>query len=361
MNESPAHSHRTAVAGPGPRQFASDNGGGICPEAWQAMERANVGHAAGYGDDDWTRRACDAIRAFFETDCQVFFTFTGTAANSLALASLCRSYHSIICHELAHVETDECGGPEFFSNGTKVLLAPGDHGKLDLAGVEHIVTRRSDVHYPKPRVLSVTQPTEMGTVYSVAELEAVGELARRLGLRVHMDGARLANAVASLDVAPRAITWQAGVDVLCLGGTKNGLAAGEAVVFFDPQLACEFEYRCKQAGQLASKMRFLSAPWLGVLETGAYLDNARRANAAAALLARLLGELPGVKVMHPVQANAVFVRWPDVVSEALRDAGWHFYDFIAAGGVRLMCAWDTTHEDVRRFVDAVRQAIRGPG
>jgi threonine aldolase len=182
-------------------QFASDNYAGICPEAFQTMETANQGFVSSYGDDLWTERACESIRQVFETDCQVFFVFNGTAANSLALAALCRSYHSVICHDLAHVETDECGAPEFFSNGTKILHIHGPQGKLDLAEVERAITRRSDIHYPRPKVLSLTQATEVGTVYTPGEIAAASELARRYGLRVQMDGARFANSVVSLDAS----------------------------------------------------------------------------------------------------------------------------------------------------------------
>jgi threonine aldolase len=338
------------------RQFASDNYAGICPEALSALVEANTGHAPGYGDDRWTAEAADLVRATFDGDCEVFFAFNGTAANSLALASLCQSYHSIVCHETAHVETDECGAPEFFSNGTKVLTAPGPLGKLTPEAVEHVVRRRADIHYPKPRVVSVTEPTELGTLYAPAELSALCATARRLSLRVHMDGARFANAVAALGVAPRALTRDVGVDVLCLGGTKNGMAVGEAVVFFDRGLAAEFEYRCKQAGQLASKMRFLAAPWVGLLRDGAWLRNAAHANAMAALLARALEGAPGVRLLQPVQANAVFAALPPGAGDALRAAGWRFYDFIGSGGARFMCAWDTTPEDVQAFASAVREA-----
>jgi threonine aldolase len=331
------------------RQFASDNYAGICPAAWQAMSEANGCHAPAYGDDRWTAQVSDRLRDLFEIDCEVFFTFNGTAANSLALASLCRSYHSVIAHELAHIETDECGGPEFFSNGTKVLLVPGVNGKVDVAQVERTVRRRRDIHYPKPRVLSITQATEMGTVYSLSELQAVCEVARRCGLKVHMDGARFANAVATLDVAPKEVTWKVGVDVLCFGGTKNGLAVGECVVFFQRGLAEEFAYQCKQAGQLASKMRFLSAPWLGLLQDNVWLKNARQANRMAQLMARQLEGLPGVEIMFPVQANSVFVRFKPQVADGLHEQGWQFYDFIGAGGSRLMCSWDTTEEDVSRL------------
>ena len=341
------------------RQLASDNYAGICPEAWASMEEANHGHAPGYGDDPWTERASDLLRDLFETDCEVFFVFNGTSANSLALASLCQSFHSILCHESAHVETDECGAPEFFSNGTKVLTIPGASGKISPSEVERMVCRRTDVHYPKPRVVSLTQATELGTVYAPDEIKAIWARAKSLGLRIHMDGARFANAVASLGVAPKEITWQAGVDVLCFGGTKNGMAVGEAVVFFDRELAREFDFRCKQAGQLASKMRFLAAPWVGMLKDGAWLRNARHANAMAERLHSLVRELPGVKVLHPRQANSVFLEMPSSVAEAMRARGWRFYDFIG-GAFRLMCSWDTSEEDVRGFADGLRELSGAP-
>jgi threonine aldolase len=297
------------------------------------------------------------IRDLFETQCEVFFVFNGTAANALALASLCQSYHSVLCHELAHVETDECGAPEFFSNGTKVLTVPGDDGKMTPAGIERMVKRRSDIHYPKPRVVSLTQSTEVGSVYSPDELKAIWSVSKSLGLRIHMDGARFANAVAALGVKPKEITWQAGVDVLCFGGTKNGIGIGEAVVFFERRLAEEFDYRCKQAGQLASKMRFLSAPWVGMLRDGAWLRRAAHANAMAARLERGLRQLPGVAVLGASRANAVFAQLPAGVEDALRKRGWLFYTFIANGGCRFMCAWDTTEADVDEFVSELRSLL----
>jgi threonine aldolase len=331
------------------RHFASDNYAGICPEAWAALADANQDHAPGYGDDAWTQRATDLIRDVFETHCEVFFVFNGTAANSLALASMCQSYHSILCHELAHVEVDECGAPEFFSNGTKVLLVPGANGKIDPAGVERMVKKRTDIHYPKPRAISLTQTTELGTVYTPEELKAIWAKAKAFGLKIHMDGARFANAVAALGVAPKELTWQAGVDVLCFGGTKNGIPVGEAVVFFDRELAREFDYRCKQGGQLASKMRFISAPWVGMLQDGAWLRHATHANKMAAYLENRLRQLPEIKILFPRQANAVFAELPRPVIERLRAKGWRFYTFIGAGGCRLMCAWDTKEEDVEQF------------
>lgn len=330
--------------------FASDNYAGVCPEAMQAIHDANSGYASSYGDDRTTEQACSLIRELFETDCQVFFVFNGTAANSLALASLCQSYHSIICQEFAHIETDECGAPEFFSNGTKLLLAGGTNGKIDLTAAQQLITKRTDIHYPKPRVVSITQATELGTVYSPAEVAAAGDLARHYGLRLHMDGARFANAVASLGCHPADISWRAGVDVLCFGGAKNGMAVGEAVIFFNQQLADEFDYRCKQAGQLASKMRFLAAPWIGMLQSGSWLERARHANRCAALLEERLQQIPGVELMFPRQANSVFVRMPPGLLNGLQTLGWRFYSFIGAGGARLMCSWATSREEIEALV-----------
>jgi len=343
---------------PSRRQFASDNYSGVCPEAWAALEKANnSGHVPGYGDDPWTQRASDLLRELFETDCEVFFVFNGTAANSLALASCCQSYHSILCHELAHVETDECGAPEFFSNGTKVLVLPGDNGRISPAEIERTVRKRSDIHFPKPRAVSVTNATEVGTVYAPDDLKAIWSKTKALGLKLHMDGARFANAVASLGCAPKEITWQAGVDVLCFGGTKNGMAVGEAVVFFNREMASEFEWRCKQAGQLASKMRFLSASWVGMLEDGAWLRHAAHANAMAALLESELRNLPGVTLLFPRQANGVFAELPAAAIAALRAKGWLFYTFIGAGGCRFMCSWDVETEDVHALVSDLKASL----
>jgi threonine aldolase len=346
-----------AAGGGTRRQFASDNYAGICPEAWAAMEKANAGHAPAYGNDPWTQTAADSIRSLFETDCDVFFAFNGTASNALALATLCQSYHSIICHEFAHVETDECGAPEFYSNGTKVLTVSGVSGKITPDAVERTVKRRSDLHYPKPRAVSLTQATEAGTVYSPDEIHTISETAKPLGLRIHMDGARFANAVASLGVKPKAITWQAGVDVLCFGGTKNGTGVGDAVVFFDKALAWEFEYRCKQAGQLASKMRYLSAPWVGLLQDGAWLRHAAHANSMAKRLESRLCESADVKILFPCEANAVFAELPLHAIKRLWQRGWLFYTFIGQGGCGFMCSWDITSADVDAFIADLKAVL----
>jgi threonine aldolase len=342
---------------PEPQQFASDNYAGICPEAWAAMEAANRGSMPAYGEDPWTKRAADEFRTLFETDsAEVFFAFNGTAANALALASLCQSYHSVICSASAHVETDECGAPEFFSNGSKLLVVASPDGKLTPALIRNVATGRSDIHFPKPRVVTITQPTETGQLYSLAEIRGIAETCRDLDLRLHMDGARFANACASLGCTPADMTWRAGVDLLCFGGTKNGMAAGEAILFFDSALAEDFGYRCKQAGQLASKMRFLSAPWVGVLEEGAWLRHARHANACAQRLAAAVVDVAGFDLMFPVEANAVFLRAAPEHLDALRARGWRFYTFIG-GGARFMFAWDS--EPAR--IDALARDIRAVG
>ncbi|WP_342629192.1 low specificity L-threonine aldolase [Nguyenibacter vanlangensis] len=321
------------------QQFASDNYAGICPEALRAMEDANRGSAQAYGDDPWTQRAAEAFRAAFQADCELFFVFNGTAANSLALASLCQSYESIIAADIAHVETDECGAPEFFSNGAKILVARTENGKLTPAAIRGFALGRTDIHFPRPRAVTITQPTETGQVYSLEEIRAIAAACRELGLKLHMDGARFANAVDSLGCTPAEMTWRAGVDVLSFGGTKNGMAVGEAVIFFDRGLAEGFDYRCKQAGQLASKMRFLSAPWAVMLETGAWLAHAAHANRSARHFAGQVAGLPGIEILFPVEANAVFLKMPAEVTAGLRARGWSFYTFIG-DSARFMFAWD---------------------
>jgi len=345
------------------QQFASDNYAGACPEAMHWLQTANAsGHEPAYGDDRWTQRSTDMLRKLFDIDCDVYYVFNGTAANSLALASLCQSYHSVICSPVAHIETDECGGPEFFSNGSKLLVAESQSdaarlGKLTPEAVSTLVTKRRDIHYPRPKVVSITQATEMGTVYTVDEVRAIAWVAQKHDLKVHMDGARFANAVAHLGCSPADITWRAGVDVLCFGGTKNGLPIGEAVVFFDRKQSEDFAWRVKQAGQLASKMRFISAPWVGLLENDVWLRNASHSNAMAQRLYSGLQRTAGVQTLHAPQANGVFAQLPPAAVDALHARGWKFYQFIAGGGCRFMCAWDTTEASVDALLADVQTVL----
>jgi threonine aldolase len=337
---------------PPARQLASDTYAGVCPEAMRALEEANQAHASPYGDDAWTARANALLSQLFETECVVFFAMTGTAANSLALAAMCQPYHGVICHADSHIQTDECGGPEYAGRGLKLMPLRGADGKLEPQAIRDAAIRRRDVHSNKPHVLSITQATEVGTVYQIEGLQALCAAARTLGLLVHMDGARFTNAVAALDAPPRALTWEAGVDVLCFGGTKNGMAAGDAIVFFNRPLAEDFAYRCKQAGQLLAKMRYVAAQWVALLESGAWLRNAQHANRMAKLLERELRAVPQLRILYPVEANAVFVEMPPGWAEALHGRGWHFYTI--ADGERLMCSWDTQEADIAALVRDLR-------
>jgi threonine aldolase len=337
------------------RHFASDNYAGICPEAWQAMQEANASHTQSYGSDPWTKEACDLIRQTFDCPCKVFFVFNGTAANALALSSICDSFHSVICHRFAHIETDECGAPGLFSHGTTLVTLDSPQGKLTPDAIHQAYHRRNDIHYPRPRAVTLTQSTELGTVYSAEEVLEIGNTCKKLGIHLHMDGARFANAVASLNVHPKEITWKAGVDVVSFGGTKNGMSHGEAVVFFNPTLANEFDYRCKQAGQLASKMRFISAQWIGLLKDGAWLRNAQNANLMAEKLETKIKALKGATILFPRQANAVFVDLSEPQVQALHQNGWHFYTDVGPGGARLMCSWDSQEEEIDALVEDIRK------
>lgn len=339
------------------QQLASDNYSGACPAACDALLSANAGYAPGYGEDHWTREACDRLREVFECDCEVFFVFNGTAANALSLAQICHPFHSVIAADIAHIETDECGAPEFFSGGSKLLTTPTVNGKLAPEAVDYWVDKRSDIHYPKPHVLTLTQATECGTVYTPDEIAALAAAAGRRKLVVHMDGARFANALAGLGVSPADLSWRAGVDVLALGGTKNGGFFGEALLFFRKELAADFNYRCKQGGQLASKMRFVAAQWLGMLRNGTWLANAAHANTMARRLAEQLQAIPGVALKFPVEANALFVELAPEAQRKLQALGWRFYNFIGNGGIRLMTSWDTLPETVDRFAADCRHAV----
>jgi threonine aldolase len=332
--------------------FASDNTAGVCPEALAALAAANAGRAPSYGDDGHTAEAKRRLAEVFEADCDVFLVFNGTAANALTLAALCDRHHAVVCHELAHIETDECGAPEFFTGGSKLLPVPGPGAKLRPADLEPVLHRGHGVHFPKLRALSLTQATELGTVYTPGELGAIAAFARARGLAVHVDGARFANAVVACQdrgYTPADLTWRAGVDVLCLGGTKNGLLGTEAVVFFNRDLAREFDYRVKQSGQLASKMRFAGAQWAAVLRDGAWLRHAAHANRHARVLSAGLQRL-GYALIAPTEANGVFVELSPRMVSALGDRGWQFYRFVGEHGYRLMCAWDTREEDVTAFL-----------
>ena len=343
--------------------FASDNTAGICPEAWAGLTAANTGSVLSYGDDTGTAQAKKHFNRIFETECDVFFVFNGTAANALAIAALCRSHNSVICHEHSHLDVDECGAPEFFTGGSKLLPLAGPNAKLVPAVVERTLHRGHGVHFPKPGAISLTQSTEWGTVYTPDEIRALAKLAHGHGMGVHVDGARFANAMAALGdrgFSAADCTWRAGVDVLSFGGTKNGMHTTEAVVFFNRTLAREFEYRVKQGGQLASKMRFAAAQWDAMLRDGAWLRHASHANAMAQKLAAAVRSHSALRLLVEPEVNGLFVEMPPAVYAALTAKGWHFYRFIGDDGYRLMCAWDTTVQDVAAFAADLSAVMHAP-
>ena len=347
------------IAGVIPKDaFASDNTAGVCAEAMAAVHAINRGRVPSYGDDASTAEARAYFNALFECTCEVFFVFNGTAANALVLGALCQRHHAVLCHESAHIETDECGAPEFFTGGSKLLPVRGQAAKLRPADLEPALQRGHGVHFPKIRALSLTQSTELGTVYTPVQLRALTDFAHARGWAVHVDGARFANAAAAgaaRGFSPADLTWRAGVDVLCFGGTKNGLLSTEAVVFFNRELAREFAYRVKQGGQLASKMRFATAQWAAVLREGAWLRHGAHANEQARILSEGLQAL-GFGLVAPTEANGVFVEFLPAVVAALEAVGWRFYRFSGEHGYRLMCSWDTRNEEVSAFLADARAA-----
>jgi threonine aldolase len=348
------------VSDPHPRGFASDNNSGVHPEVLEAIAAANEGHVVAYGDDDYTAAAGERFRDHFGQDAEPFLVFNGTGANVTAIDALTRPYEAVICTEVAHMHVDECGAPERVA-GVKLLTVPTGDGKLTPADVSRWEQRRGDEHQAQPRVVSITQATELGTVYTVEETRAIADAAHELGMYVHVDGARLANAAASLDQPLRALTTDAGVDVVSFGGTKNGLLLGDAVVFLRPALADSFRFTRKQLGQLASKMRFLAAQFDALLDGDLWRRNAVHANAMARRLADAVSGIEGVELAHPVEANGVFATLPKEAIERLRDAlpaALPFYVWDEdAGTIRLMCSWDTTEEEVDGLAAALAAAL----
>jgi threonine aldolase len=320
-------------------RFVSDNNASVCPEVLAAITEANRKHAVAYGNDAWTRRLSEVLGAFFGTEVRAFAVATGTAANSLALSVLSPPYGAIYCHPEAHIVTDECGAPGFFTNGAQLELLEGADGKLSAAALAARLERHAvSVHTVQPAAVSISQATELGTAYRPAEVAALCEVAHQRGLHVHMDGARFANALSHLDCHPGDVTWRAGIDALTFGATKNGALGAEAVVFFEPGLVRDFELRRKRAGHLLSKSRYVSAQLLAYIESGAWRRNAERANG----FARNIAKAAGSRLLHTVEANEVFLELSLAEKTSLRAAGFEFYDWEspASGTVRLVASWD---------------------
>jgi threonine aldolase len=331
----------------------------VAPEIMSALAGANRGPSMPYGADDWTKRLERKFADIFEREVRVFPVATGTAANALSLATLAPPYGSVYAHEDAHVMVDECGAPEMFSGGAKLRPLPGTHGKLTAETLARALRREqsSDVHQVIPAAISLTQATESGTVYQPAELQAIAEVARRHKVRLHMDGARFANAMAFLGVPARQVTWEAGIDILSFGASKGGCMAAEAVVFFDPALAENFGHRRMRAGHLVSKMRFVSAQLEAYLDDGLWLKLARHANAMAQRLAQGLAAISGARLRHPVEANELFVQLPASSIAGLRQAGFGFYDWPGEQGdaIRLVTAFNTEAAHVELLLKTLRE------
>ena len=338
------------------RSFASDNNAGVHPEVLKAINAVNQGHTVGYGDDPYTQSVVLKFKKHFGSDIVVFFVFNGTAANCLSLKALTNSYHAVICAESAHIYTDECGAPEKFT-GCKLIPIVPQNGKLTVASVGHAYHGVDDPHHVQPRVISITQATEVGTLYQPAEIKALARFAHDRGMFLHVDGARIANAAASLGQTLPQATRDLGVDVLSFGGTKNGALGAEAVIFFNPKLGHDFLYLRKQGMQLASKMRFISAQFDALLTGDLWLKNAQQSNRMARLLQKKLSQIPQVRIVHKVEANGVFAKIPRKAIAKLQKRYFFYVWNQEQSVVRWMCSFDTTEQDVNQFAKLVAETV----
>lgn len=339
------------------RSFASDNNAGVHPEVLKALAAVNQGHVVGYGDDDHTAAAVRQFKRHFGQDIEVFFVFNGTAANCLSLKALTETYEAVICAEAAHIYVDECGAPEKLT-GCKLIPVATRAGKLTVEAVREAYHGIGDQHHVQPRVISITQATEVGTVYKPNEIRALADFAHERKMFLHVDGARIANAAASLGKSLRECTRDAGVDVLSFGATKNGGMGAEAVVFFDPALARDFKFYRKQGMQLASKMRYLAAQFEALFQDDLWLRNAQHSNRMAQVLKRELSKIPEIKIVYQVQANGIFARIPRHAVARIQKRYFYYVWTEAEPVVRWMCSWDTTEADVKDFVKFVSASVR---
>ena len=352
------------------RGFGSDNHSGISPEVIEAITKANSEHALAYGDDEYTQRLERLVKATFGEQARVYLVFNGTGANVLSIDAMCRSHEAVVCAETAHINVDECGAPQRVV-GCRLLTVDTPDGKLTPALVKTRLHGFGFEHHSQPKAISISQPTELGTLYTLDEIKALADLAHEYNMYLHVDGARLANAAVALGCSFKEMTTDLGVDALSFGGTKNGLLMGESCVLLNPALDVDMKYRRKQMTQLASKMRFMAAQmeaYLGVEESKSqkakeplWKRNARHSNAMAQLLRSEVEKVEGVKIMYPVQVNSVFAQLPTAVWHRLQER-YFFYDWDeAADVVRWMCSFDTTEEDIHAFVGALKEELNNKG
>jgi len=338
------------------RGFASDNNAGVHPEIMRAIESVNSGHTIAYGDDPYTATAVQKIKSILREKVQPYFVFTGTAANVLGLDAITKPYHSIICAETSHIHEDECGAPERWT-GCKLLSLESPDGKLSPESIEKHMYGIGFEHHSQPRVISITQSTEMGTLYTPDEIRAITDYAHDRNMLVHMDGARISNAAAGLETGFREFTVDAGIDVLSFGGTKNGMMYGEAVVFMSEEFAHDFKYLRKQGMQLASKMRYIAAQFERFLDEDVWLKNASHANRMAKMLEAEVMKINGIRITQPVQSNAVFAILPKEIIPVLQETFFFYVWNEATGEVRWMCSYDTSEEDVFHFTSLIRKVM----
>lgn len=334
--------------------FSSDNVTGACPEVMDAIVAANEGIVESYGNDKWSTNLQKKLSEIFETDVVVFPVVSGTAANALALSVLSPAFGKIYCNELSHINTDECGAPEFFSGGAKLVTMSSEDGKINAKDLSQNIRGTGIVHLAQPAAVSITQACETGTVYQLEEIKSIAETAHEHGLKVHMDGARFANAIVSLNVSPAEMTWKSGVDVLSFGGTKNGCLTAEAVVFFKPELVGNFPYLHKRSGQLLSKMRFISAQLEAYISNDVWLRNARNANSMAKLLSEGFAKFPDIKLAYTTQSNEVFVHLPSSIIDLLNAKGYNVSeDELDGKSVRFVTAWNTVSDDIDKLISTI--------
>jgi threonine aldolase len=333
--------------------FASDNNSGIHLNILKAIEQANVAHAIAYGDDELTRAAQQKFKQHFGDNAETFFVFNGTAANVLSLKAATQSFNAIICSELAHINVDECCAPEFFT-GCKMLVCPTTDGKITVAEIKKHLHGLGSQHHAQPKIVSISQPTELGTVYSPAEIKNIAQFAHENNMLLHVDGARLANAAAALDMEFAKLTTDIGVDVVSFGGTKNGMMYGEAIVFINKQLAENFMYTRKQSMQLASKMRFIAAQFIAYLSDNQCMKTATHSNKMAKLLETKIREIPQIKITQKVESNAVFAIVPQNICEDLRKEYFFYFWDEDNYEARWMCSFDTTENDICNFVEKIK-------
>lgn len=339
------------------RGFASDNNSGVHPDILKAIESVNQGHTIAYGNDPYTEKAIKRLKVEFGFETEIFFVFIGTAANVLGLDAVTQPYNSIICPETAHINQDECGAPDRYT-GCKLLPVETPDGKLTIESIQKYMHGFGDEHHSQPKVISITQSTEMGTIYTVEEVKVICDFAHKHNMLVHMDGARIANAAVSLGLSFKEFTGDAGVDVLSFGGTKNGLMYGEAIVFFNKDLASDFKFRRKQAMQLSSKMRYISAQFDTYLEKGIWKANAEHANKMAKLLESKVADIRGVKITQKVQANGIFAIIPKELIPVLQKEFFFYVWDEEKSEVRWMTSFDTTEEDVMAFSSLLKEKIK---